>query len=140
MELFPFDNIVVGILIFIIGFLFHFIGQLISLVNWEYAQKLGLQEEKALPEHKIYEYAIATADVAIGWIYGLVAIGLIMDSSWSYIFALIPGTLFVYHSIFYWVMQGNHKKAGKPLVTISTRIIWFLLNFITGILTVLIAL
>ena len=50
MNLFPFDNIVIGTIIFIVGFLFHFIGQLISVINWEYAKKVGLQEKKNLPE------------------------------------------------------------------------------------------
>lgn len=140
MELFPFDNLIVGILVIIVGFVFHFIGQLISIVNWEFAQKLGLQEKNALKEHKVYEHAIAAADVAIGWIYGIVGIGLILDVSWAYYIALIPGTVFIYHSIFYWVMQGNHKKSGMPLVNNLTRIVWFLLNFITGILVILIAL
>ena len=33
--LFPYDNIVIGILILIVGFGFHWIGQLISVLNWE---------------------------------------------------------------------------------------------------------
>ena len=34
---FPYDNIVVGILILIVVFGFHWIGQLISIINWELA-------------------------------------------------------------------------------------------------------
>lgn len=35
-HLFPYDNIVVGILILIVGFVFHWIGQLISVIDWEF--------------------------------------------------------------------------------------------------------
>ena len=49
-EIFPYANIIVGILIFIVGFIFHWIGQLISVINWDYATKIGLQEKKMLPE------------------------------------------------------------------------------------------
>ncbi len=139
MKLFIFDNIVVGILVLILGFLFHFVGQLICILNWEFAQKIGLQEEDLLPEQKFYEHGIAAADVAIGWIYPIVAIGLILDLSWAYQYALIPGIIFVYHGIFYWVMQGNHMKAGKPLETGPLRYIWFVFNLTTGLLAILIA-
>ncbi len=138
-DIIPFANIIVGILIFIVGFIFHWIGQLISLINWDYAKKIGLQDEKALPEYKVYEHAIAAADVSLGWIYGIVAIGLIMNTTWSYTFVLIPGTVFVYHSLFFWIMIGNQNKFGHPTTTNVTRITWFLLNFITGILAILIA-
>jgi hypothetical protein len=81
MNIFPYDKIVVGILIFIVGFIFHWLGQLISLINWDYAKKIGLQEEKNLPEYEVYEHAIAFADVLIGWIYGIVSMGLIINVS-----------------------------------------------------------
>ena len=61
-------NVIVGILIFIVGFIFHWIGQLISVINWDFATKIGFQEKKLLPEYKVYEHAIAVADVMIGWI------------------------------------------------------------------------
>ena len=140
MELFILDNIVVGILILIVGFIFHFIGQLISVINWDYAKKIGLQEKKNLPEYEVYEHAIAVADVLIGWIYGIVAIGLILDLSWAYTLAWIPGVVFVYHSLFYWIMKGNQNKSGNQITNTAMRIGWTLLNFITGILTILIAL
>jgi len=139
MEIFPFANIVVGILVFFVGFLFHWLGQLISVINWELATKIGIQEEKMLPEYKVYEHAIAVADVLIGWTYGIVAVGLILNASWSYTFAWIPGIVLVYHSLFFWVMIGNQNKSGHPTTSNTFRIIWFLLNFITGILTILTA-
>ena len=75
-HLFPYDNIVIGILIFIIGFIFHWLGQLISVINWNFALKIGLQESALPKEYKVYEHAIAVADSLLGWIYGVAAIGL----------------------------------------------------------------
>ena len=49
MELFSHANIVVGILVFIVGFIFHWIRQFVSIINWDFATKIGLQEEKLLP-------------------------------------------------------------------------------------------
>ena len=140
MELFPFVNIVVGTLVFIVGFIIHWLGQLISVINWDLAKKIGIQEKKMLPEFEVYEHAIAVADVLIGWVYGIVAVGLLLNASWAYVFAWIPGVVLIYHSLFYWVMIGNQNKSGHPTTSTTFRITWFLLNFITGILTILIAL
>lgn len=41
-NIFPYANIIVGILVLIIGFVFHWIGQLISVINWDLATKLTL--------------------------------------------------------------------------------------------------
>jgi hypothetical protein len=138
-ETIPYTNIIIGIMILIVGFIFHWVGQLISVVNWDYAIKVGLQEKKMSPEYKVYEHAIATSDVSLGWIYGIVAIGLIINVNWAYSFAFIPGTVFVYHSIFYWIMIGNQNKSGHPTTSNSFRITWFALNFITGIFALIIA-
>jgi hypothetical protein len=138
-ETIPYTNIVIGIMILIVGFVSHWIGQLISIINWDYAIKLGLQEKKMLPEYRVYEHAIATSDVSIGWIYGIVAIGLIINLNWAFTFAFIPGIVFVYHSIFYWVMIGNQNKSGHPTTSNPFRITWFALNFITGIFALIIA-
>ena len=66
-QIFPNANIVAGILVLLVGFGFHFIGQLFSLINWPLATRLGLQEAGMKPDHKSYEHAIAMADVALGW-------------------------------------------------------------------------
>jgi hypothetical protein len=138
-QIFPYANIVTGILIIIVGFLFHWIGQLISIVNWEFATKMGLQEKRMPDEFKVYEHAIAAADVAIGWIYGLAGIGLIMNTPWSYQLIWIPGAILIYHGISAWFWFGNQKKIGYQLSTGSFRIIWTSVNLITGILAVTIA-
>ena len=137
-EIFPYANIIVGILILIVGFIFHWIGQLISVINWDYATKIGLQEKKMLPEFRVYEHAIAVADVMIGWVYGIVAVGLILNISWAYKFAWIPGVVLIYHSISFWFWIGNQNKSGHKMTYNSFRIVWFLLNLITGILCILI--
>ena len=137
-EIFPYANILVGILIFIVGFIFHWIGQLISVINWNYAAKIGLQEKKMIPEYKVYEHAIAVADVMIGWIYGIAAVGLILNISWAYKLIWFPGIIFIYHSISYWFWIGSQNKSGHKTTTNTFRVFWFMLNFITGILCILI--
>ncbi len=133
-------HILVGILVFVVGFVFHWIGQLISVLNWDLATRIGLQEKKMIPEFKVYEHAIAIADVSIAWIYGIVAIALILDLSWASKLAWIPGIILIYHSISYWFWTSNQNKLGCQTNSNRFRIIWFLSNFITGSLAMLIAL
>jgi len=83
-DIFPYANIIVGILIFVIGFIIHWLGQLISLINWDLAVKIGVAEKNILPEFKVYELGIAAADVLLGWIYGIAAVGLILDIPLAY--------------------------------------------------------
>lgn len=138
-QLFPYANIVTGILVFIIGFLAHWVGQLISLINWDFATKIGLQEKGMPKEFKVYEHAIAVADVAIGWIYGIAGVGLILDTWWGYKLAWFPGVVLLYHGIsaFFWF--GNQRKMGYEMVTNGFRITWSLLNIITGLLAIAVA-
>ena len=74
-QIFPFANVVVGLLVLLLGFFLHWLGQLISLVNWDFAVKLRIAEKQTLPEYKVYELGIASADVLLGWIYGIAAVG-----------------------------------------------------------------
>jgi hypothetical protein len=108
-------------------------------VNWDLATKIGVQEETLLPEFKVYEHAIAVADVLVGWIYGIAAVGLILDESWAYKLIWIPGAILVYHSLSCWVWLWNQSRMGYQSLSSSFRLVWFLLNFITGILAILIA-
>ena len=89
----PHANIVAAVLIFIVGFCFHWIGQFLSLVSWDLATRLGLQEKGLPSEYKVYEHAIAVADTAVGWLYGVVAVGLIINADWGYKLAWIPGSI-----------------------------------------------
>ncbi len=138
-HLFLYDNIVVGILILIVGFGFHWMGQLVSVLNWEFATKIGLQESKLLKEYKVYEHAIAVSDTLVGWIYGIAAIGLFLDEPWGYKLAWFPGVILLYHSLNFWFWTGNRRKDGNKLESDSLRTGWSLLNFITGVLAILIA-
>ena len=54
--IFPYANILTGLSILLVGFLFHWIGQLISVLNWELAVRLGLQEKNMPPAYKVYEH------------------------------------------------------------------------------------
>jgi hypothetical protein len=137
--IFPYSNIIAGVLVLIVGFLFHWVAQLISSINWELATRIGVQERGILPEYKVYEEAIAAADVLIGWIYAIAGIGLILGTTWGYKLAWFPGVILVYHSLSVWFWTKNQRKAGHRLMSDSARIIWFLANFGTGILAILIA-
>lgn len=138
-NIFAYANIIVGILIFIVGFIFHWLGQLISLINWDFAVKIGVQEKNLLPEFKVYEHGIATADVLIGWIYGITAVGLILNIPWAYKLVWFPGVIMIYHSLSFWFWIGNQNKSGNPTISNNFRIGWTLLNFITGCLAIMIA-
>jgi hypothetical protein len=138
-QLFPGANIVAGVLVLVVGFVFHWIGQLISILNWDLATRIGLQEKRMLPEYKVYEHAIAVADVAIGWIYGIAGVGLILGTAWSYKLAWFPGVILIYQSISFWLWTGNRRKSGHQLTSDSVRVVWSLANIITGVLTILVA-
>lgn len=140
-QLFPFDNIVAGILVLVIGFAAHWLGQGVSVLNWELATRLGLQEKGMPPEFKVYEHAIAVADVCVGWLYGIAGVGLLLDASWGYKLAWFTGAILLYHAISFWVWTGNQTKAGYDLSTSTgpIRIGWTAANVITGSLAILVA-
>jgi hypothetical protein len=138
-QIFPYANIVAGAAVLVVGFGIHWIGQSISVLNWDLGTRLGLQEEDLLPEYKVYEHAIAAADAAMGWIYGIAGLGLVLDTQWSYKLAWFPGVVLVYHSISYWFWTRNRRSAGHQLVADSMRVGWVLANSIAGALTILVA-
>ena len=138
-QLFPYANIIVGILILIVGFGLHFVGQLISLVNRDFAVKIGIWEKDMIPEFEVYERGIAVADVMIGWIYGIAAVGLFFNAPWAYKLAWIPGVIMVYHGLSFWFWIGNQNKLGHSLITNRFRIMWFIANLVTGVLAILVA-
>jgi hypothetical protein len=138
-HLFPYANIVTGLLIIVVGFGFHWIGQLISLINWDFATRIGLQEKGLLPEYRVYEHAFAVADVSIAWIYGIAGGGLVLGAPWGFKLAWFPGVVLFYHSISCWSWTGNQKRAGRQLMTTPLRVGWCLANFLTGALTIMVA-
>ena len=139
MELFPYANIIVGILLFVVGGVLHWIGQVVSVINWEFARKIGIREKKILPEYEVYERGMAMAEALIGWVYIIVSVGLTYNISWVQTLAWFPGSILVYHGLSYWFWIGNQNKSGNSTTSNRFRIIWFLLNFITGVLCILIA-
>jgi len=138
-QVFPYANVVAGVLVLLVGFVFHWIGQLISVLNWELAMRIGLQEKAAPGEYKVYEHGTAVADVAIGWIYGIAGVGLILGTQWGLKLAWLPGVVLMYHSAIFWFTTTNQRRAGHRLMTNPVRVGWFLANSITGILTILVA-
>jgi len=138
-SLFPYDNIIIGVLIFIVGFCFHGVGQFISIVNWELAERLGLQEAGLPAEYKVYEHAIAISDSILGIFYGIAAVGLIFNFSWGYKLAWLPGSIFIYHSLNFWFWTKNRRKAGHIFESSALRIGWFLANLLTGLLAITVA-
>ena len=135
----PYANVVAGVLVLVVGFLFHWIGQLISVLNWDLAARIGLQEATLLPEYRVSDTANAKADVALGWVYGLAGLGMVLGAPWGYKLAWIPGVVLVYHGISYWFWTGNRRQAGHKLVGDSMRIGWTVANLAAGALAILVA-
>jgi len=138
-QIFPYANLIAGVLVLIVGFIFHWLGQLMCLLNWELAVKIGVAEKGLPPEYRVYEEGIAAADVLIGWVYTIAGIGLILGTTWGVRLAWFPGVVFIYHGLSFWFWSRNQRKAGHRLMPGPARATWFLANFITGILAVLIA-
>jgi hypothetical protein len=140
-QFFQYISIITGLLVLIVGFGFHWIGQFISVVNRDLAIRIGIWEKDNLPEYEVYENAMAIADVLIGWTYGIAGAALILGSSWGYKLAWIPGVILLYHSLSFWFWTANQEKAGH--VTAFTknpaRTAWFLANFVTGVLAISVA-
>jgi hypothetical protein len=140
-QIFPHANVVAGVLVLLIGFGIHFVAQGISVIDWDLATKLGLQETGMRPEHKSYEHGIAVADTLIGWTYGIAGVGLVIDASWGYAWAWIPGAILTYHALSFWFWTDNHRKSGDHYSTTKnpTRSAWAVANLATGVLTLLVA-
>jgi hypothetical protein len=138
-QLFPYANIVAGALVLVVGFVFHWIGQLISVIDWDLATRMGLQEKGLLPEYKVYEQGMAVADVAIGWIYGIAGVGLILGTQWGFKLAWFPGVVLIYHGISVWFWTGNQRRAGHQLMSDPMRVGWTVANIVTGVLALAMA-
>jgi hypothetical protein len=138
-HVFPYDNIVAGCLVLVVGFVFHWLGQMLSVLDWRLATRLGLQEAGMPPEYRVYEHAIAVADAALGWLYGIAGVGLLLGASWGYKLAWFPGVVLVYHAISFWAWTGNQRKAGHALTSSSFRVGWAAANLVTGLLAISVA-
>jgi hypothetical protein len=106
------------------------------VLRWEHAVKLGLQEKGLRAEYKVYEHAIARADAALGWVYGVAGVGLLLNLGWAYKLAWVPGVVFVYHALSFWGWSGNQQRAGDFYNSNAFRIAWTLANLLTGALAI----
>lgn len=111
---FLYDNILFGVLVLLVGFVFHWMEQALSVFNWDLTRRLGLQEKEALPEYRVYEHAIAVADTSIGWLYGLAGVGPLFEESWGYKLSRVPGVLFVYHGISFLDLDAEPTQSWSP--------------------------
>ncbi|HWQ65818.1 MAG TPA: hypothetical protein VN372_02990 [Methanospirillum sp.] len=138
---FQFISSITGVLILIVGFTFHWVGQIISLVNRGLAIRFGIWEKDNLPEYEVYEDAMAYADAILGWIYGVAGVGLVLGAPWGFTLACIPGVVLLYHSLCFWFWTRNQMRAGHQTAFTRNpaRIVWFLANCITGVLALSVA-
>ncbi|CAN8075363.1 unnamed protein product [Agarophyton chilense] len=139
MILFPYARLVAAVFLLLVAVVFHFVGQLVSVISWKTAIRLGLQDASAPPEYYPYEHGIAIADVLLGWTYPIAAIGLLLNQPWAFKLAWIPASVLVYHSLSAWFWEADRRAAGHQLMSDSVRIIWCGANFFTGLLTIFVA-
>jgi hypothetical protein len=88
-----------------------------------------------------YEQAIAVADSLIAWTYGVAGVGLIIDASWAYAWAWLPGAILTYHALQFWFWTANHRRSGDGYSTTRNpmRTVWAVANLGTGVLTLFVA-
>ena len=136
---FPYADTIAATLILIVGFGFHFCGQTISVLNWEAAKRLGLQEARLPKDYYPYEHGTAIADMAVGWVYGLAALGLFLGADWGYRLAAFPGAILLYHGISAWFWEADRRRDGKALFSDRLRLGWCGANCLTGALALIVA-
>ena len=137
--LFPYANQIAAVCVIVVAFGFHFCGQLISVLNWSLACRLGLQEGDDPPDYYPYEHGTAMGDVLIGWTYPVAAVGLLMGKHWGYALAWLPGSVLLYHSLCAWFWEVDRRAMGNGKWTDGFRALWCGANFATGGLTIAVA-
>ena len=137
--LFPYANVLTAILLLIVGFGLHFVSQFISILDWERACRIGLQDKNIPPDALHYEHGTATADVAIAWIYGVAAIGLMMNAPWGYKLAFIPVSILLYHGMCAWEWERDRRAAGKGIWTDGFRLARCGANILAGLAVLVVA-
>jgi len=136
-ELFPYSNILAGVLVLIVGFGIHWLNQLSLFLNWELMPRHGFGINLAdSPEG--YDRLIAISDMVIGWLYGIIGIGLFMGTEWGLTLAWLPGIILTLEGISYWIVTGKKHPRGKKY-PYFTRIEWSALNLITGLYIIAVA-
>lgn len=136
-ELFPYANILAGSLVLIVGFGIHWLNQLSIFLHWELMPKDGFGIHTLANASK-YDRFVAVSDVTIGWIYGVIGIGLFMGTSWGYLLAWIPGLFITFEGISYWIVTGKKNLQGIKY-SYFNRIEWSTLNIVTGLFILFVA-
>lgn len=136
-ELFPYSNILAGALVLIVGFGIHWLSQVSLFINWELMPRHGFGLNISA-NTKGYDRFIAISDITIGWMYGIIGVGLFLGTDWGYVLAWIPGVILSLEGISYWVMTSK-KHAPERKFSYFTRIEWSALNLVTGLFIILVA-
>ena len=138
-QVFPYANIVAGVLVLVVGFGFHWIGQLVSVLNWDTAQRSASRKWRCCPSTRSTKTPSPrpTSRWAGSMALPLPASCLARTGATS--LPGIPGVVLVYHAFSYWFWTGNRRKAGHKLVSDSMRIGWPVANFVTGTLAIVVA-
>lgn len=136
-SLFPFAHIIGGVLILIVGFGFHFLGQLMGFLHWEPELKHSFIINMPIKSTG-YEHLVAVSDIAIGWSYAIIGMGLYLGRPWGYTLAWIPGIILLLEgsSFLTWCCL---KKVQKPDLSLLERVEWGSLNIVSGLFIILIA-
>jgi len=79
------------------------------------------------------------ADVALGWLYGIAGVGLLLGAPWAVKLAFLPGSILLYHSLSFWFWSRNQCRAGRQLMSAGMRVGWTLANALTALLTLWVA-
>ena len=99
--------------------LFGFAGQLISSINFELAQKLGLQEsEQVEPLFSRLEKNTALWDIFVYWIVVVAGVLMIFDHSWWPYLTLVGGGVYLDtggRELVKWdALNKSGIKTGRP--------------------------
>ena len=136
-ELFPYSNILAGGLVLIVGFGIHWLNQLSLFLNWELMPRHGFGINLA-DSPKGYDRFIAISDITLGWMYGIIGIGLFMGTDWGYLLSWIPGVILTLEGISYWIVTSG-KHVHEKSYSYFTRIEWSALNLVSGLFIIAVA-
>ncbi len=129
-QLFPYANTVVGALI--LGFGFRWIAQVGSLLNWGFAERIGLQDKRASPEDQLRMRNIAVLEATTDWTFGVAGIRLILGASWGPLLVWIPGVVLIFRGVRLWAWHPSRHGSGSEFVGAGKRAIWCLGRLLVG--------
>ena len=136
-ELFPYSNILGGVLVLIVGFGIHWLNRVALYLHWEFMPRHGFGIIFGDSQNN-YNRWITISDMTIGWLYGVIGVGLILGMDWGYDLAWIPGVILTLEGISYWINNGK-KKSDPAQYTYFTPSEWKVLNLLTGLFVIIIA-